>query len=393
MARKPSPAGSAQASDSGVTDTAVAPATYSTSTYPYDDVVYIQDNLDGGVRFSGFVVGPHTILTVSHGLWDSATSQSASAIEVFPGYSGSTNPVGSTTPVPGAWVDHYFEINDNDGGPDLETRADSSQDFAIIDFTNYTFSSWFGISTGYPGGTVNVTGYPGDAGHTQTSETGTVSADGAYPVLDYGSVAPAPGNSGSPIWINNGTSADPLPDAVGVVSTSGWGVQLTNSDLQTILSWEASDGVSTTPQPTQAPTPSSTNNYVSNSRLVTPGSGKTNYYGTSDRLVANAGSERLNLLGGNDTIAAGFVSGKSTDRIALGANNVFSEGPGGFADTVVGFNEASGDRIHLTNETVHQVVAHSSWLIDGGQDTEIAFADGSTLILKGITDLTRSFFS
>ena len=162
-------------------------------------------------------------------------------------------------------MDHFFEINDHDsssGGGEDETQSDSVYDYAIIDFTNYTFSSWFGLQTNYSGGTVHLTGYPETAGFLQTDQVGTVSADPSYAVLDYGSVSSSPGNSGGPIWINEGTAANPLPYVVGVVSTTGWGVQLTAADLQQIVSWEQSDGVTAaapTPSPGPGAAPSATN--------------------------------------------------------------------------------------------------------------------------------------
>jgi hypothetical protein len=174
---------------------AAAQGGYSPSTYPYNDVVYIWDNLNGGTRLSGVTIGPHTVLTAAHGLWDSATGQQPSTIDVFPGYSGTIDPLSTGGQIPGAWTDHFYEINDNDGGTDSETKADISYDFGIIDFKNYTFSSWFGLSTNFTGGTISLTGFPASAGFLQTNDVGTVSADSSYAVLDYGSVSSSPGNS------------------------------------------------------------------------------------------------------------------------------------------------------------------------------------------------------
>ncbi|HTZ36916.1 MAG TPA: NF038122 family metalloprotease [Stellaceae bacterium] len=135
-------------------------------------------------------------------------------------------------------------------------------------------------------------------------------------------------------------------------------------------------------------------NFASDARLLTAPSGTSNDYGSSDRIGIVAGTAKVELHGDDDTVAAGFQPGDGAARINLtgSSGDVIALGGGAFADTVVGFDQAAGDRIRLTTDSVHQVVAHSSWLVHGGQDAEIALSDGSTLILKGVTDLTGSFF-
>ena len=122
------------------------------------------------------------------------------------------------------------------------SQSTVQQDFAIIDFAaNLSSYGSFGIETNYSGGTVHLTGYPATAGGLQTDQVGTVSADPNYSVLDYGSLISVPGNSGGPVWIDLGTSTNPLPYVVGVASTTGWAAQLTPADFQTIQSWENAD--------------------------------------------------------------------------------------------------------------------------------------------------------
>ncbi len=98
----------------------------------------------------------------------------------------------------------------------------------------------FGIQTDYQGGTVHMTGYPAIAGQAQTDQVGTVSADPTYSVLDYGTVAAHPGNSGGPLWI---TGANGVNEVVGIVSTTGWAAQITDADLAQINAWEQQDVV------------------------------------------------------------------------------------------------------------------------------------------------------
>ncbi|OMI00276.1 hypothetical protein BSN85_34995 [Bradyrhizobium brasilense] len=215
-------------------ETTDLPPDYSTAVYPYDAVAYITDNFPGlssGIRGSGVIIGPHTILTASHVLWDSSYG-AAYNISVYPAY----NNGGSA--ITGQYVTHFFEVSDD---PTI-SQQQSQFDYAIIDFaTDLSGFGWFGILTDYAGGMVHATGYPASAGFVQTDTIGSVYQDPGYAVLDYGTLSTSPGNSGGPIWYDAGGAGNPLPYVVGIVSTGSWGVQLTGADLQQIQSWEAAD--------------------------------------------------------------------------------------------------------------------------------------------------------
>jgi V8-like Glu-specific endopeptidase len=217
-----------------MSDATALSTSYPTTVYPYDCACYITVTIgQSSFQGSGVIIGPHTILTASHVLWDATTRLSASAISISPGYSQ-----GGAT-ISGPWSDHFFEVANNN---DQLSESASQSDFAIIDVAA-DLSSYgaFGIDPNYQGSSVSVTGYPATAHGAQTNQTGTVSLNSQYSTFDYGTVSVSPGNSGGPLWINEGTSAAPLPYVVGVVSTSAWASQITSSDLQTIDNWEASD--------------------------------------------------------------------------------------------------------------------------------------------------------
>ena len=135
------------------------------------------------------------------------------------------------------YKDHFNPITTDSSGDLYQWQ--SASDYAVID-TSYTFSSWMGVVLNYPGGTVHVTGYPANAGGYQVDQTGTVSADPEYSVLDYGTVSVSPGNSGGPVWMDDGGS----DDVAGVVSTTGWAAQLTTADWNQIEAWVSADGYS-----------------------------------------------------------------------------------------------------------------------------------------------------
>jgi len=224
---------------------------YSTSTFPYNCVVLIEtEDPDDPGHFeegSGVIIGPHTILTASHMLWDSTDQDEANQVFIYPGYSqnGIPNPAGSGSPLNADSVWHNFEV----GTAGTQTRSSSQDDYAVID-TNYTFTSWMGVVLNYGGGTVHATGYPAIANGLQTDVVGTVSQDPNYSVLDYGSLSASAGNSGGPLWLNfNGSD-----DVVGIVSTGAWACQLTTADWNQIVSWENANSHPTGFSPTTAAT-------------------------------------------------------------------------------------------------------------------------------------------
>jgi len=228
----------------------------SISTFPGDCVVLIEspDPLQPGfyIQGSGVVIGPHTILTASHIVFDISEQQPVHNTQLYPGWD-SADPALGPGNIPAPYTDHYFPIGSF--GSDSLTQAESATDYAIID-TSYTFSNWMSILPNYQGGVVNVTGYPAAAGGFQTTQTGEVAADPFSSVLDYDGLAVSPGNSGGPLWVDDNGS----DDVVGVVSTTGWALQLTSSDLSQIESWVSEDGYSlaapvVTPPPPPPPPP------------------------------------------------------------------------------------------------------------------------------------------
>ena len=187
---------------------------------------------------SGVVIGPHTILTASHVVYDTSQQTPDRNIVLYPGWE-STDPALGPGNISTTYTDHFNEIGTL-GSTDLY-QWQSASDYAVID-TSYTFSSWMGVLLNYPGGDVHVTGYPVSAGGYQTDSVGTVSADPSYSVLDYGTLSVSPGNSGGPLWLDyNGSD-----DVAGLVSTSGWAAQLTAADWSQIESWVSQDGYSLT---------------------------------------------------------------------------------------------------------------------------------------------------
>jgi len=115
--------------------------------------------------------------------------------------------------------------------------------------------------------------------------------------------------------------------------------------------------------------------------------------GVFNQVNAGTGNDTINLTGTDDTVTSGVGAGVNQDLINLsGTNLTVSDGPNQYADTVVGFDQSVGDRIHLTTDTVADALAHSTQ-VNGGADTLITLSDGSTILLKGVTHIDGTFFS
>jgi V8-like Glu-specific endopeptidase len=205
-----------------------------TLPYPYDAVCLITDTIGSEqLQGSGVIIGPHTILTAAHVVWNGGTDQAATNINIEPGYNG------GTTSILGA-ATHFNSIVDPN---DLITPAQSQNDFAIIDVTqDLSKYDYFQVLPNYAGGTANISGYPATNDGGQLDTTGTVTQDSIYSLLDYSSaLGVSPGSSGGPIWVNEGTTANPIPAVAGIVSTGSWGAQLTSADWAKIQGWIAQD--------------------------------------------------------------------------------------------------------------------------------------------------------
>ena len=120
------------------------------------------------------------------------------------------------------------------------------------------------------------------------------------------------------------------------------------------------------------------------------GSGVEFIDGAAGNQVITAGSGNETIWGGaGDAIGGG--SGQAL--IGLGAGpELFVDGSSVYTDTVSGFVQSAGDRIHLTTDTVSDALAHSTQ-VNGGQSTLISFSDGSSILLQGVSHIDPSFFT
>lgn len=186
------------------------------------------------------VVGPHTILTASHILWDAGSSAAFDDLSLYPAYSANGLPQPGVGDLTTGWTAHFFHVGNANG---TISTSDSQSDYAVID-VSYTFSNWMGIQSQWPGGTVHLTGYPTSSNGLQTDNVGTVTEDDQYWIYNYGSLTSEQGNSGGPLWIDTDPSANVTPYVVGLASSVSWACQFSNSAFDQIVSWVTSDGYS-----------------------------------------------------------------------------------------------------------------------------------------------------
>ena len=112
-------------------------------------------------------------------------------------------------------------------------------------------------------------------------------------------------------------------------------------------------------------------------------------------VIQGSGQNTISLSGDNDTLSAG-AQGDGLNQALISVQGnwfTFVDGAATYADTVVGFDQALGDSIHLTgNDTQSYALAHTTQ-VNGGQDTLLNLNDGSTILLKGVSHVDGSFFS
>jgi Ca2+-binding RTX toxin-like protein len=277
------------------------------------------------------------------------------------------------SPIAGAWADHFNEI-DNTGSKITETG--SQNDFAVIDFAS-DLSSYgsFGTYVDYAGGQVHLTGYPSSAHGVQTDQTGTVQANAIYDTLDYVSVAPSPGNSGGPLWLDLGTALAPQPYVVGIVSTSGWAVQLTGADMSTISSWEAADSYLWT---------------GSGAQLLHARQGAASVVGGAgdDTITGWSGDDTLFGSGGDDSIVGGTafnqVNGNAGDDVIVGNSQVGDWLLGGQGNDQIDARASTGNNVingNLGDDTLFGGSGADS--LRGGQGDDVIHAGSGADWISG----------
>ncbi len=110
--------------------------------------------------------------------------------------------------------------------------------------------------------------------------------------------------------------------------------------------------------------------------------------------VTGGGNDTVNLTGSFESFVAG--DGNITDVVSvIGGFFTFIDAAGApdvYHDTVIGFDQAVGDRISIEGTNTESYALANSTQVNSGQDTLITLDNGSTILLKGVSQFDSGFF-
>jgi autotransporter passenger strand-loop-strand repeat protein len=353
---------------------------------PYGSVVQIvYTNAEGVVEGegSGFIINANTIAAhVLTELQDPDSDLYGDQISIYSaeapeGYNGDL-PIFANVP-----------MSDMIPNPAYSGEGEVAQnDFGVIHVPSSVNLASYGvlpIDTSFGGGTVNITGYPGQPPGfgfpddqnqyaTQFSDIGSVTAVNG--VLAEQTVVSYPGMSEGPLWIYDGSTAY----AVGIVSegysiptNAGDDVQLTPADYQLIQTWENTF-------PPQV---------LASACTVTFGQSVSNV------TVVNGGD--LILAGGtaNDTTVS---SGGTLDVLSGGIADPTTIYSGGLEVVSAGGTDSgaqiSGGEQDVYGSAVSTTVFAGSQVVEsGGTAVDTTISGGLIEVLSGATDINGTIYN
>jgi Ca2+-binding RTX toxin-like protein len=297
-------------------------------------------------------------------------------LEVYTGpetYSGSP-PEPSNVPAIAAGYQGLAILGLNGSRLDLESGSFSATDNGtggdnlVADGTNATIV----------GGASTVNLVLNGSGNTAIGGggTATIEVNGANNTVDGGGGPDTISATGNGDVVNGGVGADVL-SATGnndtIVAGSGGGTFNVVGNDVSVTGGSSADTIGV---------------FGSNGVVnIGSGGGAVTVTGSGDTVNGGSGSATITLGGSGDTVNAG--SGNLTVDMTNGGALQFNDDSSAiYQDTITGFSQPSGDRIHLTGSDMA-----SSAPVNGGQDTLITLSDNSTILLKGVTSIDNSFFN
>jgi glutamyl endopeptidase len=176
---------------------------WDTTVEPYTAVCHVISYFPGDLvaQGSAVMVGPNHALTAGHVLFDVDTGEWATDVLVTPAYDDGYEPFGAVYATAMHSLVGYTEY------------GDSNYDFGVIEFGTPigNATGWMGYAalsaSELEGSIINTAGYPGDLqdGEAMYGASGSVESVSSKQVYYRGSMDTFSGQSGSGVWMLNGT--------------------------------------------------------------------------------------------------------------------------------------------------------------------------------------------
>ncbi|MCX7014800.1 MAG: pre-peptidase C-terminal domain-containing protein [Candidatus Sumerlaeota bacterium] len=206
--------------------------------YPWNTMCYIYDEFpdNSAARATGYLVGPHVMLTAGHMVYDGAAGGYATALELAPGQ----NQKAQGHPVVRPFGDRWAAAV----ATNSQYRGSESFDY---DYGAAFFNASFGgMSTFMPlefdttPSAISIAGYP-VAVQNETNSNALWLGAGSITSFDsrlfYHNVDTSPGNSGSAIWTYNPTTGARRVVGIHTFGGPNGGTRLVSLNHDTIVSW------------------------------------------------------------------------------------------------------------------------------------------------------------
>ena len=209
--------------------------------FPNSAICYILVDIPGEGEFqgTGVIIGPHSVLTAAHLVYDADTGATADQVSLYPGFTpdnGTDDPIGA---LPGLQSIHTIKVNDRN---DVISAEATQSDFAVINTSaNLSAFGKFALDPNFTSGEVVVTGYPASNNGYLTGTGGVVSQDRGLSAIGTSALALSPGYSGAPIRDDLYRDGLTIPAVAGTVSTNLDGMKLTPAKAKLIRHWMAAD--------------------------------------------------------------------------------------------------------------------------------------------------------
>jgi autotransporter passenger strand-loop-strand repeat protein len=307
---------------SGYSTSAVA--TGKSPPNPYGSVVLVKSG-DANYSGTGFIIGPHSILTAAHVIWydDTTPNRFVTNLAVSIGASINTSGVTLSALTPNL-APNYTTLLSSGG------YVRYQNDFAVINTT--ADLSQYGILTPYAigntwSGQITETGYPGgtNSGGNQQTLIMSGSINPSYNYLINDALTPQ-GTSGSPLFVYNGATVEVVGMQV-AGDTQGYGLAFTPSVIAQIQKLENTNLAQVKQRPNDF-----YGNDTSDILFVNGASGDTGFYRMNSG--ANAGWNHIGLA------STAYAADGTGDFMGNGTSDVLfrnnANGDTGFYEMVNG---------------------------------------------------------